>query len=104
MPHLTTRGRTAVAVATIPSSSGVGAQTSDRPTLAITHATVIDVVSGRKLPDRNVVLRNGRIASVGVSAPPRDARVIDGRGKFVIPGLWDMHAHLGNAGVATNVF
>jgi hypothetical protein len=80
------------------------AQVTDRVTLAITHATVIDVATGRELADRNVVVRNGRIASVGIGAPPPDARIIDGRGKFVIPGLWDMHAHLGNAGVATNVF
>lgn len=80
------------------------AQVADRPTVAITHTTVIDVETGRKLADRNVVVRNGRIASVGIGAPPADATVIDGRGRFLIPGLWDMHAHLGNAGVATNVF
>jgi hypothetical protein len=71
--------------------------------IAITHTTVIDVVAGRRLADRTVVVRDGRIVSVGVSAPPRDARVLDGQGKFLIPGLWDMHAHLGVDGVATNV-
>jgi len=106
MPHLTARWRSGChSLALLLAAFTVaGGQTADRPTLAITHATVIDVVSGRPLPDRNIVVRNGRIASIGVAAPPRDARVIDGRGKFVIPGLWDMHTHLGNAGVATNVF
>jgi hypothetical protein len=82
----------------------VTAQTSDRGTLAITHTTVIDVVSGQRLSDRNVIVRDGRIISVGAGRAPRGAQIVDGRGKFLIPGLWDMHTHLGNDGVATNVF
>src|SRR5207245_1786154 len=39
-------------------------------------------------------IRDGRIAEIGNAAPPPDATVIDGRGKFLIPGLWDMHVHL----------
>jgi hypothetical protein len=110
MPHLSARWRARL-IAITSASAGLlvagrrgGAQVTDRETLAITHATVIDVVNGRELADRNIVVRGGRIASIGISAPPSDARLIDGRGKFVIPGLWDMHTHLGNAGVATNVF
>ena len=39
-----------------------------------------------------VLIRDGRIVSVdGTSAMPRDAEVVDGRDKFLIPGLWDMH-------------
>ena len=109
MPHPDARWRIRLngillsLLAPIASSRHAGAQVSDRPTIVITHTTVIDVATGRKLADRNVMVRNGRIASIGIGAPPADARIIDGRGKFVIPGLWDMHAHLGNAGVATNV-
>ena len=63
-------------------------------TLAITHVNVIDVNGGRVQRDVNVVVRDQRIESVGPAAPPKNAKLIDGRGKFLIPGLWDMHVHL----------
>jgi len=60
------------------------------------HVSVIDVVDGTTHQDYTVLTSGNRIAYAGpsVSAPPsKDARVIDGRGKFLIPGLWDMHVH-----------
>jgi imidazolonepropionase-like amidohydrolase len=66
--------------------------------VAITHVTVIDVVTGARLPDRTVLLRDRHIAAldtVGRVHVPGDARRIDGRGRFLIPGLWDMHGHTG---------
>jgi imidazolonepropionase-like amidohydrolase len=64
--------------------------------LAITHVTVVDVAAGQPVADRTVVVRGGRILRVG-AAPgmviPAGATVVDGRGKFLIPGLWDMHVH-----------
>jgi imidazolonepropionase-like amidohydrolase len=65
--------------------------------LAFVGVTVIDTQAGRARPSMTVVVAQGRIASVSPSQelrPPRGARIIDGRGKFLIPGLWDMHAHL----------
>ncbi|HEY3052243.1 MAG TPA: amidohydrolase, partial [Thermoanaerobaculia bacterium] len=62
-------------------------------TLAITHVTVIDVASGNLRRDVTVVVRGDRIESSG-SAVPKDAQIVDGHGKFLIPGLWDMHVHL----------
>jgi imidazolonepropionase-like amidohydrolase len=62
--------------------------------IAITHVTVIDVVRGAPLRDVTVTIRDGRIVSVGHDAAPAGASIIDGRGKFLIPGLWDMHVHL----------
>jgi imidazolonepropionase-like amidohydrolase len=65
--------------------------------LAVTHATVIDVESGRGRPDMTVVVDGPRIAAVAPAASakvPRGARIVDGRGKFLIPGLWDMHVHM----------
>ena len=47
-----------------------------------------------------MLLRDGRIAAVGPAAElpiPSDARVVDGSGKYLIPGLWDMHTHLSKA-------
>jgi len=67
---------------------------------ALTHVTVIDVVGGTPQPDRTVVIVGHLIASISQSPPPDDVRVIDGRGKFLIPGLCDMHVHL--AGVSAD--
>lgn len=58
--------------------------------------TVIDVATGAKRPDQTVIIAGNRIAHVGLAADikvPGNARVLDGRGKFLIPGLWDMHVH-----------
>src|SRR5947209_3368683 len=64
--------------------------------VAITHVTVIDVERATSHPDQTVVTEGPRITAVGpaasTAAPPR-ARILDGRGKWLIPGLWDMHAH-----------
>lgn len=67
-------------------------------TWAIVGASVITMASpGAVLRNATVLVRDGRIAAVGpagrVAVPP-GVRRIDGRGKFVIPGLTDMHAHL----------
>ena len=64
--------------------------------LAITKVTLIDATGATPRPDMTVVLRGERIQALGRTvdvAPPADARVIDGTGKFLIPGLWDMHVH-----------
>ncbi|MEK6375275.1 MAG: amidohydrolase family protein [Acidobacteriota bacterium] len=63
--------------------------------IAFTHVTVIDTAGGPPRADMTVVVRDGRIATVEQSgAAPKGAQVVDGRGKFLIPGLWDMHVHL----------
>lgn len=70
--------------------------TADRP-FAITHITVIDPKSGSVKRDMTVLIRGARIAAVGKTKTVRvtgSTQTIDGRGKFVIPGLWDMHVHL----------
>lgn len=61
---------------------------------AFVHVTVIDVERGQLLPDYTVVVSGNRITAVGANArTPAGARVIDARGKVLIPGLWDMHTH-----------
>jgi imidazolonepropionase-like amidohydrolase len=64
--------------------------------IAITHVAVVDLEKGLLAPDRTVLVRDGRIESVGPSSgkPPKGATIVVGRGKFLIPGLWDMHVHL----------
>lgn len=90
------------------SATAAGAQepapsvAAPRP-LAITRATVIDVASGRLLRDRTVVVRGSRIVSVGprnATRVPVGARVIDGRGRYLVQGLWDMHVHNPEPGAA----
>jgi len=61
--------------------------------LAFTHVTVIDTTGGPPLLNRTVVIAGDRIQSIGKRPPPRGARIVDATGKFLIPGLWDMHVH-----------
>ncbi|MFL5488463.1 MAG: amidohydrolase family protein [Gemmatimonadaceae bacterium] len=68
---------------------------ASRP-VAITHVSVIDVVGGTVRPDNTVIVTGSRITYAGPATAarvPADALVFDGRGKFLIPGLWDMHVH-----------
>jgi imidazolonepropionase-like amidohydrolase len=63
--------------------------------IAIVHVNVVDVRSGVTVPDRTVVVQHGRIASVGDgSSVPRGARVVEGRGRYLLPAFWDMHTHV----------
>lgn len=64
------------------------------PQTAITNVTVIDTNGGPSKTNVNVVITGDRITAVGAQAVPAGARVIDGTGRYLIPGLWDMHAHI----------
>ena len=64
--------------------------------LVIEHVTVINPLSSSVQPDTTVVVRGKQVIKVSPSAtfkPLPQAGVINGRGKFLIPGLWDMHVH-----------
>jgi imidazolonepropionase-like amidohydrolase len=64
-------------------------------TLTITHATVVDVSNGQLHPENTVVIERNRIVSVVVHGPTSPSgKVIDAHGRFLIPGLWDMHTHV----------
>ena len=64
-------------------------------TIAVTHVTVIDGSGGAPLKDQTVLIEDGLIARVGATVSiPRRCTILEGRGKFIIPGLWDMHTHL----------
>ena len=59
------------------------------------HATVIDATGTPAKADVSVLVRGGLIEKIGLRLDvPADATVIDASGKFLIPGLWDMHVHL----------
>ena len=64
--------------------------------VAIRNVTVIPMTGAAPSVDQTVVVRDGRIAEIGSSAQigtPADAIVVDGTGKFLIPGLFEMHGH-----------
>jgi len=68
--------------------------------VAITHVTVLPMTpESAPLTDMTVTIRDGRIASIAATAGtrvPRGVRTISGRGKWLMPGLSDMHMHLEN--------
>jgi len=73
------------------------AQLADSTDIAIENVTVVDVVNGGVLPGMTVVIHGERIAAVKPAAqvrPPDDVQRVDGSGKYLIPGLWDMHVHM----------
>src|SRR5258706_1380004 len=66
--------------------------------IAIIHVSVIDVRAGTIKPDMTVLIQGDRITEVrpsknNESLSGKDIQVIDGRDKFLLPGLWDMHVH-----------
>src|SRR3954467_7076428 len=64
---------------------------------AFTHVAVVDVSGGKLLDDQTVVVSGTRISQMGAASSirvPSGTATVDGRGKFLIPGLWDMHAHV----------
>lgn len=80
-------------------SAGIGLVWAQGPesVTAITGVSVIDVVAGKAIASQNVIVRGSRIAAMGPadSTPvPAGAKAVNGRGHYLIPGLWDMHVHL----------
>lgn len=88
--------------------SGCTGSLADQPTtvstsaLAITGATVIDGTGAPPEPGTTILIRHGRIAAMGAAGEvpvPEGAEVIDASGKYVIPGLADMHVHFSSGGM-----
>ena len=73
-----------------------GSRSGDSEVLAFTHVTVVDVAAGELLEDHTVVVRGDSIVTVAPALlvlVPQGASVVDATDRFLIPGLWDMHAH-----------
>lgn len=67
------------------------------PTL-IDNVLLFDSVAGKYLPNRAVLIADGKVAAVGAAGAlkaPAGATIVDGRGKTLLPGLWDAHQHVG---------
>lgn len=68
------------------------------PTL-VDNVLMFDSVAGKYLPGRAVLIADGKVAAVGAAGSiksPAGTTVIDGRGKTLLPGLWDSHQHVGD--------
>ena len=65
-------------------------------TLSITHVTVIDTVTGKTQANTTVMIQGNRITGIGSSTSiiPKAGQIVDARGEYLIPGLWDMHTHV----------
>jgi imidazolonepropionase-like amidohydrolase len=89
------RVRALLSMLVVPGAAALLAQAPADRALAIVNATVIDA-TGRPPAVRTVIVRGGLIEGVlpAGSRPPDGATVVDGTGRFLIPGLWDMHVHL----------
>ncbi|GAB2604333.1 amidohydrolase [Paractinoplanes abujensis] len=81
----------ASAAAATVAAPAVAAGAAPSGTLAITGVTVIDATGRRR--GQTVLVRDGRILDAGRLGVPHDAHVVDGRRKYLIPGLADMHSH-----------
>ena len=80
-------------------SAAAHSQTNDS-VLVIRGAMLVDVKSGREVPNSVIVVRGERIAEVikeGKADIPAGAQIIDAKGKWIIPGLIDSHAHADSA-------
>jgi hypothetical protein len=74
--------------------------------LALTHARVLDIDRGAWRPDQTIIIVGDTIAALGPSRTtpaPAGAEIVDLGGKAVLPGLWDMHAHLTDADGALDI-
>jgi imidazolonepropionase-like amidohydrolase len=72
---------------------------ANRAPTFVDHVLAFDSVAGRYLPDRAVLIADGKVAAMGAAGSikaPAGATVIDGRGKTLLPGLWDSHQHVGD--------
>jgi hypothetical protein len=80
--------------------TGMGKAEAQSDSTVIANVTIIEVIESKPQLEMCLLIRGNRISKIAPCAQfavPKGARVIDGRGKFLIPGLWDMHVHLGNA-------
>jgi len=69
--------------------------------LLLRDVMLIDGTGAPPRPHMSVLVRSGIIEAVGEVLEVRGARVVEGRGRFLIPGLWDAHVHLSVADEAT---
>src|SRR5436309_1678677 len=86
-----------VSIATTPERPATQPQAT-----SILHANIVSVTDGLVLTNQTINIEGSTIRSVAANGPPlTGARIVDATGRFVIPGLWDMHGHLGHTGASS---
>lgn len=91
-----TRRAALTGMVTAPALAGQQSPSAGSQDTAFTNVTVIDGTGGI-LRDQTVIIDKDLIAAVGATATtavPSGSHVVDGHGRFLIPGHWDAHAHL----------
>src|SRR5215207_380792 len=79
-----------ILIVVLVSFTAIGAQS-----VAFTNVNVIPMDKERILQNQTVLIKDGVIVEIGSKVKvPKDTQVIDGKGKYLIPGLVDMHTHL----------
>jgi len=76
---------------------GRSQQATGRDIVAITNVAIIDLDGGPPKMEKTVIIRGEKIVTIGATSQtqiPKNATQFDGTGKFLIPGLWDMHVHI----------
>ncbi|WP_329479463.1 amidohydrolase family protein [Kribbella sp. NBC_01484] len=89
----TAAGAAVIAGGSFSTSTSTASAKPQKQLTALINATVIDVATGRGDRNQTVLIGGDRIIGVGRLPVPRGATVIDATGKYVIPGLADMHVH-----------
>jgi len=87
---------TALVIGLVACTAASSGEEQNSTPLAIEHVSVIPMDGERVLESVTVVVEDGRVRAIGTvdeTEVPTGATRIDGRGQFLIPGLWDMHAH-----------
>ncbi|MGI8409365.1 MAG: amidohydrolase family protein [Pyrinomonadaceae bacterium] len=72
-------------------------QSAQNSSIVFNHVTVIDVTGAPSKSDMTVIVTGNQFSAIGKTGKvrvPKNAQVIDATGKFLIPGLWDMHVHV----------
>jgi imidazolonepropionase-like amidohydrolase len=74
----------------------IGIEAQERNSTVVFHnVTLIDMTSEQPKPNMTVIVKGNHIAKIGKNLKiSENAEVIDASGKFLIPGLWDMHVHI----------
>ena len=89
----------AIAVGTIGCATAPVAVLAPPERIAFIDINVVDGTGGMPLPHQDVVVAGDRIESIEPTGGTVNARAIDGRGKTLLPGYIDAHAHIGTSGV-----
>src|SRR5215468_4465011 len=89
-----------ILLASLSASPRTVSSQSESSSLALAHANVIDGASNEPQLDVTVIVRNGKIEQIGKMNPPAGAEVIDLKGRWLLPGFVDAHAHISNLAAA----